>query len=290
MGFGGADLHCHSTFSDGVEPPRALVARALEAGLGALALTDHDAVHGLPDLERAARGTGLVTVAGAELSVRCDGDDVHVLGLFVDPDEPALVSRLAEFRAARDRRGEAMVEKLATLGIRIDLAAIRGVVGDGAFGRPHVARALVESGHVASFDEAFERFLGRGAAAYVAKPKWTLRGAIEAVHAAGGLAVLAHPVWYADPEKVTALGVEAGLDGVEAIHADQAETDERSYLDLARRFRLLVSAGSDYHGPPEGRKRVGACRLPAEEWGRLVAAARARREASGRPPLDLEPR
>src|SRR5258706_9606808 len=143
MSGGGADLHCHSTFSDGVETPTQLVARAGEAGLSVLALSDHDAIHGLPEFEAAAKGTGLVTVTATELSTRCDGDDVHVLGLFVDPGEPAFTARLAAFREDRDRRGEAMVEKLAAVGLPLDLAEIRAVVGEGAFGRPHIARAMV---------------------------------------------------------------------------------------------------------------------------------------------------
>jgi len=290
VSFGGADLHCHSTVSDGVEAPAALVLRALEAGLHALALSDHDALHGLPELETAAAGTGLVTVQAAELSTRCEGEDVHLLGLFVDAAEPDLVSKLVEVRRERDHRGEAMVAKLASVGIVLDLAAIRQTVGDGAFGRPHVARALVADGYVGSFDEAFDRYLTKGKPGYVAKQKWTLEDAIRSVHAAGGVAVVAHPIWYRDPEKVVAIGKSAGLDGLEVFHSDQVGPKENEFAQLAARQGLLRSAGSDYHGPPEGRKRVGACRLEEDDWTRLVARARQHREASGRPPLDLSPR
>lgn len=288
--FRGADLHCHSTFSDGVEPPSRLVGRALEAGLSVLALSDHDALHGLPEFEQAAVGTGLVTVAATELSTRCDGDDVHVLGLFVDQEEPELVAQLAAMRRDRDHRGEAMVEKLSALGMPLDLAEIRAVVGEGAFGRPHVARAMIARGYVASVDEAFDLWLKHGKPGYVAKPKWSLEEAIAAVRKAGGLSVIAHPVWYPDPEKVIVLGVAAGLDGLEVQHIDQEGPKENEFGKLAERHGLLKSAGSDYHGPPEGKKRVGACRLDEEEWKLIVAAARARREASGHPPLDLTPR
>jgi len=288
--FRGADLHCHSVFSDGVERPAALVRRALDAGLSALALSDHDAVHGLPEFEEAAKGTGLVTVSAVELSTRFDGDDVHVLGLFLDPEEPELVARLAAMRAARERRGEAMVEKLAALGLPLDLAAIREVVGDGALGRPHVARAMVAAGYATDVQDAFDRFLTTGKPAYVAKPKWTLAEAIGAIRKAGGLSVVAHPVWYADPEKVVAQGCAAGLDGLEALHVDHSGAREDEFLRLAARFRLLLSAGSDFHAPGEGRPGLGARRLPEEVWDRLVAAARARREEAGRPPLDVSPR
>ena len=288
--FRGADLHCHSTFSDGLESPAQLVQRGVDAGLSVLALSDHDAVHGLPEFEAAAKGTGLVTVTASELSSRCDGDDVHVLGLFLDPDEPDLHGRLARFREDRDTRGNAMVEKLLALGLPLDIGKIRAVVGGGAFGRPHIARAMVEKGYVKTLDEAFERFLSHGKPAYVAKPKWTLAEAIAAIRKAGGLSVVAHPIWYRDPEKVVSLGVAAGLDGLEVIHADQDGQKENAFGRLAEREGLLKSAGSDYHGPPEGRKRVGACKLDEENWNRMVAAATARRAEAGRPPLDLHPR
>lgn len=288
--FKGADLHCHSTYSDGLEPPARLVQRGVEAGLSVLALSDHDAVHGLPEFEAAALGTGLVTVTASELSTRCDGDDVHVLGLFLDPEEPGLKSRLAAFRLDRNTRGDAMVEKLAALGMPLDLAGIKAVVAEGAFGRPHIARAMIAKGYVKSIEEAFDRFLSRGKPAYVPKPKWTLEEAIAAIRQAGGLSVVAHPIWYRDPEKVVALGTAAGLDGLEVIHADQDGQKENAFGALAEREGLLKSAGSDYHGPPEGRKRVGACRLDEENWKRMVAAASKRREEAGRPPLDLHPR
>lgn len=288
--FRGADLHCHSTFSDGLESPAQLVRRGLDAGLSVLALSDHDAVHGLPEFEAAAKGTGLVTVTASELSTRCDGDDVHVLGLFLDPDEPELSARLSRFREDRDTRGNGMVEKLLALGMPLDIAEIRAVVGEGAFGRPHIARAMVEKGYVKTFDEAFDRFLSRGKPAYVPKPKWNLEEAIAAIRKAGGLSVVAHPIWYRDPERVVSLGVAAGLDGLEVIHSDQDGQKENAFARLAEREGLLKSAGSDYHGPPEGRKRVGACRLDEENWNRMVAAATIRRVEAGRPPLDLLPR
>jgi predicted metal-dependent phosphoesterase TrpH len=288
--FGGADLHCHSTFSDGVEPPGALVTRALDAGLSVLALSDHDALHGLPEFEAAAKGTGLVPVAGTELSTRCDGEDVHLLGLFVDPEDPALTSRLATFREDRDKRGEQMVEKLAAAGLPLDIAQIRAVVGEGAFGRPHIARAMMAKGYVATFDEAFDKWLTKGKPGYVPKPKWPLEDAIAAVRAAGGVSVIAHPIWYADPEKVVSIGKSAGLDGLEVIHIDQEGAKQSEFARMADRFDLLRSAGSDYHGPPEGRKRVGTCRLDEDAWNRLVARAEVRRKEAGRAPVDLSPR
>lgn len=290
MAFGGADLHFHSSVSDGVEPPAALADRAVAAGLSVAALTDHDALHGVAAFQAAARGRGLVACGGTELSVDVDGEDVHLLGLFVDPEEPELALRLSAFREARDRRAEAMVGKLASLGIRLDLPALRAEVKDGAFGRPHVARALVAAGVVRSVPEAFDRFLGDGAAAYVPKAKWGLEEAIGAVRRAGGLAVLAHPVWYRDAKSLVRQGVEAGLDGLEAFHPDHEARKERELLGEAARLGLLVTGGSDFHAPSADGATLGARRLGEALWEAVAAAARARRREAGRPPLDLAPR
>jgi len=289
MAFGGADLHFHSTFSDGVESPGALVSRARAAGLSVAALTDHDAVHGVPAFEAAARGTGLVAAGGVELSVDDAGEDVHVLGLFVDPAEPVLVERLERFREVRDRRGEAMVARLAALGIGLDLEALRAEVGAGAFGRPHVARALVAKGAVASVEEAFRRLLGPGAPAFVPKAKWSLGEAVAAVRRAGGLAVLAHPVWYADAARLLRAGRDVGLDGVEVFHPDN-DGREEDLLREADALGLLVTGGSDFHAPDGGRGDPGTRRLGEAHWDLLAAAARERRREAGRPPLDLSPR
>jgi len=289
MPFGGADLHFHSNLSDGVESPAELVLRAMATGLSVAALTDHDAVHGIPVFVAAAAGTGLVAAGGAELSVDDGGEDLHLLGLFLDPEEPALVERLAWFRQVRDRRGEAMVAKLAQLGVRLDLPAIRAEVGAGAFGRPHVARALVAKGVVRSVGEAFDRFLGDGGPAFVPKAKWGLEEAIGAVRRAGGLAVLAHPVWYRNPGEILRRGRDLGLDGVEVFHPDN-DGREEEFGSEAEALGLLVTAGSDFHSSAEGGRSLGARRLAEPLWTRVAEAATSRRREAGRPELDLSPR
>jgi hypothetical protein len=289
MPFGGADLHFHSTVSDGLEPPSALAARAAAAGLSVAALTDHDAVHGIAAFEAAAGGTGLVATGGVELSVYEDGEDVHLLGLFVDPEEPTLVRRLEEIRGVRDRRGEAMAVKLAALGIELDLSAIRAGVGEGALGRPHVARALVATGVVASTEEAFARFLGEGRPAFVPKARWGLAEAIAAVRRAGGLAVLAHPVWCSDPAAVLRRARGLGLDGVEVYHPDN-EGREEELLGEAGALGLLVTGGSDFHAASEGGRTLGDRRLGEADWMRLSEAATLRRREAGRVPPAFRPR
>ncbi len=287
MPFGGADLHFHSTVSDGAESPAALAARAVDAGLAVAALTDHDAVHGVAAFVAAAAGTGLVAAGGTELSVDDGGEDIHLLGLFVDAAEPALVATLARFREVRDRRGEAIVGRLGELGVPLDIAALRAEVGEGALGRPHVARALVAKGVVASVEEAFRKFLGDGAPAFVPKAKWGLAEAIGTVRRAGGLAVLAHPVWYRDAAGLRRRGRDLGLDGVEVFHPD-CDGREASLLREARDLDLLVTAGSDFHAS-DGTRTLGERRLAEPLWERLARAATERRRDAGRLPLDLAP-
>jgi 3',5'-nucleoside bisphosphate phosphatase len=288
--FGGADLHSHSTWSDGRDTPAQLAGKAVTAGLSVLALSDHDTLQGIPEFEEACARAGVVAVPAVELSTRHGEEDAHVLGLFVDPDHEAFREHLSGFRRERVRRGEGMAARLAELGYPVDLEAIRRVVGSGSFGRPHIARALVEARLVADEDEAFARFLERGGPAWLPKPKWKMLDAISAIRAAGGLAVLAHPFWHDDPEGVIREGFEAGLDGLEVSHSDHVEADEIRFRDLARSLGLLATAGSDHHGAPGGQRPLGCRRLQVEEWALLAEAAAARREAAGRPALDLQPR
>ena len=287
MMFGGADLHSHSTWSDGRDTPDQLAAKAASAGLSVLALSDHDSLQGLPEFEEACRRAGVVPVPAVELSAQHESEQAHVLGLFVDPTHDLFRERLARFRSDRAVRGEKMVALLSDLGVPVDVAAIRREVGEGSFGRPHVARALVSAGHVADEDEAFDRFLDKGGPAYVPKPKWVMVDAIAAIREAGGLSVLAHPHWHRDADRVIRDGAAAGLDGIEVGHSDHDEAAETRFRAAARAFDLLPTAGSDHHGGPEGRRPLGCRRLREDEWEALASAAAARRVVSERPPLDL---
>jgi len=252
------------------------------AGLSALALSDHDGTLGLGEFEEGCREAGLTAVPGVELSAQHRGEDAHLLGLFVDAAEKGLSSSLEVFRRERERRGDAMIERLAVLGYPVDAEAVRSGVA-GALGRPHLARAMVARCYVQSEEEAFDRFLRKGGPAWVPKPKWELATAIAAVHRAGGLAVLAHPVWHADPESVVREAKGAGLDGLEVWHSDHDHETAGVMADLAARYGLLRSAGSDCHGDP-GRRPVGWCRLQEGDWHLLLEAAHGRWDASGRAP------
>lgn len=268
------DLHSHSSVSDGLDSPAALVGKMRDAGIDAFALTDHDTLQGLPEARVEAEKSGIELVPGAEVSADYQGhDDVHLLALFVDEKSDRLNTRLAERQKNRRRRGELMAEKLIGAGYALDLDAIREDVGDGVWGRPHLARALVLAGHAFSNDDAFSRFLGREHPWYVPSTKWEALDVLQTIREAGGVSSLAHAVWYRDAEALARALAGAGLDAVEVFHPDHGPEEEARFGALARELDLLVTAGSDFHGTPEGRKHPGGVVGTAEMLGLLQARA-----------------
>lgn len=250
------DLHMHSTFSDGVHTPAALIAMAKSKGLWGLALTDHDSIDGFPELEAAARTAGLEVMTGVELSCEYNQRDLHVLGYGVDPHNEKLQVLLREFRDARERRGMLIVEKLAEQGVRIDPSAVMRKAGPGALGRPHIAEALIEAGYVVDHAQAFARYIGEGCPAYVDKFKMPPRQAVAAIQAAGGLAFIAHPGYYMEDFDAFLRLLDEGFDGVEVFHPYHIPPVTARLLALARDRGLLISGGSDFHGFA-GRDNMG---------------------------------
>jgi len=252
------DFHSHSNVSDGLDSPAELARRMAAAKIGAFALTDHDTLQGLPEAREEARRLGIELVSGAEISANFAGqDDVHILALFVDEGNGSFNASLAERQGKRRARGERMAAKLVDAGFSIDLDAIREDVGDGVWGRPHLARALIRAGYAATNDEAFERFLGDEHPWYVPYEKWQAPDVVAAIHAAGGVSSLAHAVWYGDAETLVAGLAAHGLDAVEVFHPDHAPDVEERLGRLARDLGLAATAGSDFHGAVEGRKFPG---------------------------------
>jgi len=241
------DLHCHSTASDGECPPAEVAARAAKAGLAAVALTDHDTTAGVAEALDAGARAGVRVVCGCEFSTRAPWGELHLLGYFLQPEDGRLQSFLQETRAARRRRGEYIVAKLQHLGIEIELADVDRQADGGAVGRPHVARALVERGVVADINEAFERYLGRGRAAYVEKPLPTLERVTELVHDVGGVAVAAHLGEHGTEGQIRQF-VNQGLDGVEVRHPSHSPATEARLTRIATALGLAISGGSDWHG------------------------------------------
>ena len=271
------DLQVHSTASDGAVHPADIPAFAVAAGLSAFALTDHDSVAGVLPARHAAPAH-LRIVAGVELSAMHGDNEVHLLGLHVDALE-SLDASLETFRTQRAERAVAIVAKLNALGIGVTLDEVARQAGDGAIGRPHVARALLANGVVKDFRDAFDRYIGAGRAAYVPKPRLAVRDATRLVHEAGGLAVWAHPGPDGRRDAVEAL-VAQGLDGVEIRHPGHSSDDEQRLRALCDHFRLVPSGGSDWHGEREGRRTLGAMKVPAE-WLEVQDERVAARRAAG---------
>lgn len=247
----GVDLHTHSTASDGSDAPAAVVRSAASLGLSALAITDHDTMQGLEEAEAAACQVGIELVRGVELSLEWKRGAMHMLVLLVR-DSDLLHSRLKPVRTARARRNLRIVENLQSLGVEITMDEVAQEGGQGTVGRPHFASVLTKRGYVSDIPEAFRRYLGKGCPAYAERYRLGSVEAIELAHAVGGVAVLAHPL---------TLGVEGGeladllselaaqgMDGMEAHYGAYEPPTRKALAELARRFGLVPTGGSDYHG------------------------------------------
>jgi 3',5'-nucleoside bisphosphate phosphatase len=283
------DLHAHTTHSDGSDTPDELIAEARDADAMAVAITDHDTVAGLGEGRAAAAALGVEFIDGIEISAEYSPGTMHVLGYFINPDSADLQARLVELREARERRNPQIAERLQALGCAIAYEEVERLAGNQVVGRPHFARLLLERGYATSIQDAFDRFLGKGAAAYVEKARLSPAAAIALIHQAGGVAVLAHPyqLKLATLEATEQLIVELaalGLDGVEAIYSRHSEDERRAYAEMARRHGLLITGGSDYHGTYKPDLRMvrgkGDLAVPYELLDELKRRAAARKQAA----------
>lgn len=245
------DFHMHSTYSDGRKTPAELAGIAHRNGLRVMALTDHDSLEGMEEMRAALRRYPEITlVPGVELSTDIPGTEVHVLGYWVDERDPRFQAELARFREGRVGRGREMVTKLAALGLPVSWERVQEIAGDASIGRPHVAQALVEAGHVASTDEAFERYIGRNGPAYAEREKMTPVQAVQLIRDAGGIAVVAHPSYIANMEAELAALVHAGLTGMEVYYRRYTPEQVSDLRTVADRLGLFPLGGSDYHAMP----------------------------------------
>jgi len=250
------DLHCHSYFSDGSLSPTELVTRAALKGVTHLALTDHDTIAGVTEAQLAAQQCGIEVITGVEFSCWWDGFEIHVVGLAFDPANAALQQRLTQQQVARRARVTDMLARLAKAGM--DVTAQVTQVDERMPTRKHIADALVAAGHIKQFGDAFQRFIGKGQFAYV-RPDWcSLAAAIDAIHGAGGVAVLAHPHAYQLTNKwLRRLLVDAkavGLDGLEVAIGQQTHGQRDALAEFANDYELAASVGSDFHQPGRWRE------------------------------------
>lgn len=277
------DLHLHTSASDGRSTPRELVAAARRVRLSTLAVTDHDTVAALDETAAECALQGLRWVAGIEITAGRGGAEVHVLGYFFDPQSPALLAFLDEQRADRVRRITAMIDRLWRLGLAVEEDEVFGTdrrTGGRAVGRPFIARAMVRAGHVKTAREAFDLYLAEGRPAFVPRRAPAPEDVVGLVHAAGGIASLAHPALLGHDEWIPGMAT-AGLDAIEAYYSEHSPDVIARYRSLAADLGLALSGGSDYHGHVgHGPQRPGDAVLPEHEFERLVERAR-RRGAPG---------
>ena len=269
------DLHMHSSLSDGRFSPAEIVRKSAEAGLTIMALTDHDNVDGVaPALEEAGNFPHLKLIPGVEISTDTPYGEVHMLGYFIDVTHPELLAVLQKMRDSRQERARKMVTRLADLGLAVDWQRVREIAGGGSIGRPHIARALLEKGHVASIQEAFTGYLAWGGRAYTEWPKINPSEAIELILRAGGLPVLAHPLFIREPEHLLSRLKRSGLTGLEVYYKASTDEDIRWLTRLADRFDLIATGGSDFHGLDDGPETpIGGADVPLEAAVQLMALA-----------------
>lgn len=243
-----ADLHIHSSCSDGTDAPEAIVVKAKEYGLGAIAVTDHDNIDGVERAIAAGRKNGVQVVSGLELSTYSIAE-VHILGYDVDVHSAELCERLERMRVQRKERICKILDNLAAMGIRLDASSLDGIKG--SVGRPHVARLLIEGGYATSVNDAFDRYLGEGAKAYVPSRRITPAEGVKLIRAAGGVPVLAHPMLIKQKGRLSDLVqglVGVGLGGIETYYPSHSAQDIAILSDIAKRNGLITTGGSDYHG------------------------------------------
>ncbi len=247
------DLHTHTHRSDGTLPPAELVKKASEIGLAAIAITDHDTTGGIYEALKAGKQYNIEVIPGVEISAIYPKGTLHILGYFIDIQDSLLQKKLQGYINARNKRNPLILERLKQFGYPLEMEEITSLAGGKVINRPHIAKALVNRGYVQSSQEAFDRFLGTGALAYVAKEVYTPEESIEIIHAAGGLAVLAHPDQLQAGSLTKTLVeirrfAQIGIDGVEAYHGNCLPEHASFYAELAHELNLLVTGGSDFHG------------------------------------------
>jgi predicted metal-dependent phosphoesterase TrpH len=284
------DLHTHSTASDGIYSPTELLSRAKEIGLRVLALTDHDTTGGLEEAAEAAGRFDIDFIPGIEINTDVSGGEVHVLGYFIEYQRPAFQTILKVLRDARERRGQRMVELLEEQGVHIAWERVREIA-QGAVGRPHVAKALLEAGYVKTIGEAFDKYIGTGCPAYVPRYKLTPEDAVRLIASANGLPVMAHPIelpGLAELRNWLPGLCEAGMVGLETYYGPYTHEEEQALLALANEYGLIPTGGTDFHGPGIHPTPLGGRYVPPQAVARLKAEA-AKRRGQAPPFFELPP-
>ena len=270
-----ADLHMHTHFSDGTFSPEELAGHGKRVGLKVMSLTDHDTIDGCELMAAACAENNIEFITGCEFTVEPEGFELHLLGYLFDPNHVRLRSELARFQEVRQQRIHEMVGRLQRAGVKITSEDVLKISNNNAPGRPHIGRALVAMGECNTLDEAFQRWLKKGKPAWVAKEKMTSAQAIELIHQAGGLAVIAHPGLYHRDDLIPGLVAE-GMDGIECFYTRHSTPMTEQYLVMAEEHGLLVTGGSDCHGHNKGEPLIGRIKLPYDYVAKMKAAVKSR--------------
>lgn len=269
----GIDLHTHSSFSDGSDTPAELFEAAVRQRLSAIALTDHDTLDGISDAHLASISTGIELIPGTELSLEFPKGGMHLIVLWLEPGSGPLQDRLGGLEAGRNGRNAQIVERLNELGMAMDLDEVLAQAGRGTVGRPHIAAVMMRKGHVETIEQAFDEYLSNGRPAYVSRDRLSPREAIQLARASGGVPVLAHPHTLAIDNRFEMADllhelVAYGLIGLECHYGSYPTDGRAGMVALAKRFGLLPSGGSDYHGTYKADVALGIGRagiaIPAE--------------------------
>ncbi len=266
------DLHIHSDASDGLHTPAELLAMARDAGLSAIAITDHDSVASVPAALELSSEYSVEVVPGLEMSSQISDKDAHFLGYYIDYETPKLSERLEWLRKARAERAAEILKLLKKEGIELSFESLLGLARGGSVGRPHIAELLVSEGFAPSFQDAFKRYLQRDACCYVEKEVLPPEEIIQMIRGLGGVVVVAHPGVSGLDEHIDYF-VSLGLQGLEAYHADHTPEQVEHYLELAKRLGVIVTGGSDYHGEGVRETTVGCNKVPDWVLDRLKQAA-----------------
>ena len=255
------DLHAHTTASDGTMSPDDLVILAKKHGIEAIAITDHDTVEGIPEALAAGEREGIEVIPGLELSVEHNPGSMHILGLFIDHENEQLNESLREIQASRATRNPKIIEKLNEFGLNVSMEEVEKISGGGQLGRPHIAAALIKKGYVRTVQEAFDKYLKKGASAYFERQRLTREETVDMIHGAGGLVIIAHPgtlgVNGQQLDSLLQKLKDVGFDGIEVFYNNHSQVEEDRLMQAADKFGFLISGGTDFHGENKPAIKIG---------------------------------
>lgn len=241
------DLHIHTYYSDGLFSPEEIVNIAINKGIDGIAITDHDTIEGVKSILNKGQNNKLHIIPGIEMGTIFQNSEVHILGYFIDYNSKRLINAINWLKTNRIKRGMEIIKKLNSLDIHLSYNKIKEFVKGDYIGRPHIAKALVKEGYVKSIEEAFDKYLNRGKAAYIQRKTLTLKETINLIHEIGGIAVLAHPGILKEKEAIYSC-INYGIDGIEVIHSKHTNEDIKTLLRIAKQNDLIITGGSDCHG------------------------------------------